>query len=134
MSNLELLPINVAGEWRLGGGDVYESLYPATGEVIARLRAASLADVQEAIAGADRAFRTSGWAQKLPHERAALPKAERQLVVVWSQPPPRKTRIVPELGPTGTRPVSPDNWAAYQSRHHSHTLPCISYRPQAFGR
>jgi betaine-aldehyde dehydrogenase len=68
----ELLPINVAGQWRLGGGEVYESLYPATGEPIARLRAASLDDVEEAIQGADRAFRSSGWAQRLPHERAAV--------------------------------------------------------------
>ena len=51
MISSELLPICIAGEWRLGGGDVYESLYPATGEPIARLRAASLADVEEAIAG-----------------------------------------------------------------------------------
>jgi acyl-CoA reductase-like NAD-dependent aldehyde dehydrogenase len=72
MISSELLPINVAGEWRLGGGDVYESLYPATGEPIARLKAASLADVEEAISRADHAFRTSGWAQKLPHERAAV--------------------------------------------------------------
>ena len=72
MISNELLPINVAGAWRLGGGDVYESLYPATGEVIARLRAANLDDVEEAIQGADRAFHTSGWAQRLPHERAAV--------------------------------------------------------------
>ncbi|WP_431276118.1 aldehyde dehydrogenase [Variovorax ureilyticus] len=72
MISSELLPINVAGEWRLGGGDVYESLYPATGEPIARLKAASLGDVEEAITRADHAFRTSGWAQKLPHERAAV--------------------------------------------------------------
>ena len=67
-----LLPINVAGVWRLGGGDVYESRYPATGEVIARLRAADLTDVEEAIQNADRAFRRSGWAQLLPHERATV--------------------------------------------------------------
>lgn len=72
MSQLELLPINVAGQWRLGGGEVYESLYPATGEPIARLRAASLADVEEAIVRADQAFRTSGWARMLPHLRAAV--------------------------------------------------------------
>ncbi len=72
MTQLELLPICVAGVWRLGGGDVYESLYPATGEPIARLKAASLADVEEAIARADHAFRTSGWAQMLPHVRAAV--------------------------------------------------------------
>ena len=55
MSNLELLPINVAGEWRLGGGDVgllreqgYElqhlvafDLFPSTHhvEAVARLTA-----------------------------------------------------------------------------------------------
>lgn len=72
MSKLELLPIHVAGEWRLGGGDAYESLYPATGEPVARLKAASLADVDEAIARADHAFRNSGWAQMLPHLRAAV--------------------------------------------------------------
>ena len=72
MSDLELLPINIAGQWRLGGGEEYHSLYPATGEPIARLRAPSLADVEEAIAGADHAFRTSGWAQMLPHMRAAV--------------------------------------------------------------
>jgi betaine-aldehyde dehydrogenase len=72
MISNELLPICIAGEWRLGGGDVFESLYPATGEPIARLKAASLADVEEAITRADHAFRTSGWAQRLPHERAAV--------------------------------------------------------------
>jgi betaine-aldehyde dehydrogenase len=65
-------PICIAGEWRLGGGDLYESLYPATGEAIARLHAASLDDVEEAIQGAHRAFRESGWAQRKPHERAAV--------------------------------------------------------------
>ncbi|URI09606.1 aldehyde dehydrogenase [Aquincola tertiaricarbonis] len=80
MAQLELLKINVAGEWRLGGGEEYESLYPATGEPIARLRAASLADVDEAIAGAHRAFLTSGWAQKLPHERASVLYRVAQLI------------------------------------------------------
>ncbi|MFS2099594.1 aldehyde dehydrogenase [Variovorax sp. Varisp85] len=80
MISSELLPICIAGEWRLGGGDVYESLYPATGEPIARLKAASLADVEEAITRADNAFRTSGWAQRLPHERAAVLHRVAQLI------------------------------------------------------
>lgn len=80
MISNELLPICIAGEWRPGGGDVYESLYPATGEPVARLRAASLADVEEAIARADQAFRTSGWAQRLPHERAAVLHRVAQLI------------------------------------------------------
>ena len=72
MTTDTLLPINIGGEMRLGGGDEYASLYPATGEAIARLRAPSLADVDEAITRADHAFRTSGWAQRKPHERAAV--------------------------------------------------------------
>ncbi len=65
-------PICIAGEWRAGGGDLYESLYPASGEAVARLHAASLEDVEEAMAGAHRAFRESGWAQRKPHERATV--------------------------------------------------------------
>ncbi len=72
MTTDTLLPINIAGQMRLGGGDEYASLYPATGEPVARLRAPSLADVDEAIVGADHAFRTSGWARRKPHERAAV--------------------------------------------------------------
>nr|WP_130361933.1 aldehyde dehydrogenase [Pigmentiphaga kullae] len=66
------LPICVAGVWREGGGERYATLYPATGEPVAYLNAASLDDVEEAIQGAHRAFRTSGWAQRKPHERAAV--------------------------------------------------------------
>ena len=68
----EIQPICIAGEWRLGSGDLYATLYPATGEVVAQLHAASLADVEEAIEGAQRAFVESGWAQRKPHERAAV--------------------------------------------------------------
>ena len=93
MISSELLPICIAGEWRLGGGDIYESLYPATGEPIARLRAASLADVEEAIAGADRAFRTSGWAQRLPHERAAVLHRVAQLIREESESLAQKQRL-----------------------------------------
>ncbi|WP_418116753.1 aldehyde dehydrogenase [Variovorax sp. 375MFSha3.1] len=93
MISSELLPICIAGEWRLGGGDIYESLYPATGEPIARLRAASLADVEEAIAGADRAFRTSGWAQRLPHERAAVLHRVAQLIREEAESLAQKQRL-----------------------------------------
>jgi acyl-CoA reductase-like NAD-dependent aldehyde dehydrogenase len=47
-----LLPICIAGEWRLGTGERYVTRYPATGEVVAELNAASVADVEEAVAGA----------------------------------------------------------------------------------
>ncbi|NBF13201.1 aldehyde dehydrogenase [Pseudomonas sp. Fl4BN1] len=71
--NLEQsLPICIAGEWRLGRGARYASRYPATGEVVAWLNAADLQDVEEAVRGAHRAFLHSGWAQRKPHERAAV--------------------------------------------------------------
>ncbi|MES2259824.1 MAG: aldehyde dehydrogenase [Pseudomonadota bacterium] len=73
-------PICIAGEWRLGQGERYATLYPATGEPVAYLHAASVADVEEAIAGADLAFRTSGWAQRKPHERAAVLYRVAQLI------------------------------------------------------
>jgi betaine-aldehyde dehydrogenase len=66
------LPIHIAGDWRPGTGERFASLYPATGEVVAELNAASVADVDEAIVRADQAFRDSGWAQRKPHERAAV--------------------------------------------------------------
>lgn len=72
MSKLSLLPINIAGQWLPGKGEEYQSLYPATGEPVARLKAAGVEDVNEAVAGADHAFRTSGWAQMLPHVRAGV--------------------------------------------------------------
>ena len=93
MISSELLPLNIAGVWRLGGGDVYESLYPATGEPIARLRAASLADVDEAITRAHHAFLTSGWAQMLPHQRAAVLHRVAQLIREQSETLAQKQRL-----------------------------------------
>src|SRR5690606_32821503 len=58
--------------WRPGTGPLYESRYPATGEVVGVLNAASPEDVEEAIQGAHDAFLHSGWAQRKPHERAAV--------------------------------------------------------------
>ena len=72
LTSTKLLDICVGGIWRAGQGDAYASLYPATGQAIAHLRAANLDDVDEAVAAADHAFRHSGWAQKKPHERAQV--------------------------------------------------------------
>ncbi len=93
MISSELLPICIAGEWRLGGGYVYESIYPATGEPIARLRATSLADVDEAITRAHQAFLTSGWAQRLPHERAAVLHRVAQLIREQGEALAQKQRL-----------------------------------------
>jgi betaine-aldehyde dehydrogenase len=65
-------PILVAGEWRRGRGDVYATRYPADDTVNAELAAASVADVEEAIEGADIARRRPEWADLKPHERAAI--------------------------------------------------------------
>src|SRR5690606_7489192 len=62
----------IAGNWRPGAGALYESRYPATGEVVGVVNAASPEDVEEAIQGAHHAFLNSGWAQRKPHERAAV--------------------------------------------------------------
>ena len=67
-----LTSIDVGGEWRRGGGEVYASIYPADGSVTAELAAASLADVDEAIEAADRAWRRPDWAGLKPHERAGV--------------------------------------------------------------
>ncbi len=72
MSATQVTPICIAGTWRPGSGAAYDSLYPATGEPVATLRAASLDDVDEAVTRADQAFRTSGWARLKAHERAAV--------------------------------------------------------------
>jgi len=72
MSKQDILDICIAGQWRRGGGPQYDSHYPATGEVVATLNAASADDVEQAIQGAQQAFEQSGWAQRKPHERAAV--------------------------------------------------------------
>jgi betaine-aldehyde dehydrogenase len=89
----ELLPIFLNGERRLGRGDEGATLYPATGEVVARLRTPSLADVDEAIVAADHAFRTSGWAQRKPHERAAVLHRVAALIRERAEPLAQRQRL-----------------------------------------
>lgn len=72
MTTEQTLPLCIAGQWRLGRGERYASYYPATGEPVAWLNAASLEDVEDAVQGAHQAFLHSGWAQRKPHERAAV--------------------------------------------------------------
>src|SRR5258706_13748435 len=93
MNPNNILPICVAGHWRQGQGELYASLYPATGEAIAHLHAASLADVEEAIQGADAAFRNSGWAQRKPHERAAVLYRVAQLIRERAEPLAQRQRL-----------------------------------------
>ncbi|URF06776.1 aldehyde dehydrogenase [Cupriavidus campinensis] len=93
MSTQQVLPICIAGAWRLGSGDRYATRYPATGEVAAELNAASLADVEEAVQGAHRAFLTSGWAQRKPHERAAVLYRVAELIRARAEPLAQRQRL-----------------------------------------
>ncbi|THT96156.1 aldehyde dehydrogenase [Lampropedia puyangensis] len=72
MDAASALKINIGGHWRYGRGDLYATTYPATGEEVACLYAANAQDTEEAIELAHQAFLTSGWAQRLPHERAQV--------------------------------------------------------------
>lgn len=72
--------INVAGEWRQGGGDRYATLYPADGSVTAELAQASIDDVNEAIERADRAVHQTGWGSLKPHLRAGVLYRVSQLI------------------------------------------------------
>ncbi|MGE8364855.1 MULTISPECIES: aldehyde dehydrogenase [Cupriavidus] len=89
----EILPICIAGEWRVGGGERYATRYPATGEVVAELNAASLDDVEEAVQGAHRAFLTSGWPQRKPHERAAVLHRVADLIRARAEPLAQRQRL-----------------------------------------
>lgn len=66
------LDIFVGGQWRPGRGDAYASRYPFDGSVNAELNAANVADAEEAVDAADHAWRTSGWRDRMPHERAGV--------------------------------------------------------------
>ncbi|MEV4648593.1 aldehyde dehydrogenase [Saccharopolyspora sp. NPDC049357] len=62
--------IHVAGRWRAGRGRPLECVDPATGEVIAKLTAASPGDVAEAAEAGAAAAADPVWRDLLPHERA----------------------------------------------------------------
>ena len=64
--------IYIAGEWRLGRGNVIQSLFPADNSVNAEISTATLDDVEEAIVKADQAWRKPEWRNSLPHERAKI--------------------------------------------------------------
>jgi hypothetical protein len=57
--------------------------------------------------------------------------ADRQQFKKLPQPPPRRTRDDPLFGPTGS--VSARfGYGPYQSKHHSQTFPCMSYKLHPF--
>lgn len=64
--------IFVAGEWREGRGDPMVSRFPADGSINAEFNAAGLADVEDAVAAAEVAWRAPSWRGRQPHERAEV--------------------------------------------------------------
>jgi betaine-aldehyde dehydrogenase len=61
-----------AGQWRDASGALYSTEYPATGEPVAQLHAATREDVDVAVRFADAARQKPDWANLLPHQRAAI--------------------------------------------------------------
>ncbi len=62
----------IGGRWRDGSGPLYSTEYPADGSVVAELRAASVADADEAVQAAEAARHRPSWAGLKPHQRALL--------------------------------------------------------------
>jgi betaine-aldehyde dehydrogenase len=68
----EHLQTLIAGRWRDASGPEYTTEYPADGSTVARLHAATVADVDEAVQAAERARLQPAWAHLKRHERAAI--------------------------------------------------------------
>ncbi|MFD1803764.1 aldehyde dehydrogenase [Mixta tenebrionis] len=64
--------IFIGGVWRCGGGAPMQSHFPADGTLNAALNAASLSDLEEAVASGERAWRHPDWRNRLPHQRAQI--------------------------------------------------------------
>lgn len=69
---MEPVPIFVGGEWRLGGGELMQSTFPADGSVNAVLNAASPEDLELAISRGEAAWRDPSWRESLLHQRARV--------------------------------------------------------------
>lgn len=69
---MKALDIFIGGKWRPGGGEALQSHFPADGSLNATLNAASLDDLEEAIAVGERAWRAPAWRNALPHQRARI--------------------------------------------------------------
>ncbi|UUN25160.1 aldehyde dehydrogenase family protein [Streptomyces sp. FIT100] len=64
--------ILIGGQWRPGAGDPAETVDPASGQILATVRGASVEDVDEAARAAARAAADPAWRALLPHRRARL--------------------------------------------------------------
>lgn len=67
------LQLFIGGSWGdAAGGASFETRDPGTGKVLARVAAGDENDVARAVAAAQHAFKTSGWAQMRANDRAVL--------------------------------------------------------------
>ncbi|MFI9046853.1 aldehyde dehydrogenase family protein [Streptomyces sp. NPDC053427] len=64
--------ILIGGQWRPGAGAPLETVDPATGQILATLRAASVEEVDEAARAGARAAADPAWRDLPPHRRARL--------------------------------------------------------------
>lgn len=62
----------IAGRWRDASGPEYITEYPHDGSAVARLNAATAADVDEAVQAAEKARLQPAWARLKHHERASI--------------------------------------------------------------
>ncbi|GAB3271446.1 aldehyde dehydrogenase family protein [Kineosporia babensis] len=72
MSEIEFTRLHIGGEWvdALDGAE-FETINPATGEVITKVAEAKAADVDRAVKAAREAFENGPWSRMKPKERAA---------------------------------------------------------------
>jgi betaine-aldehyde dehydrogenase len=61
-----------AGQWQDASGALYSTEYPATGEVVSQLHAATVQDVDDAVRFAESARYKPDWAGLMPHQRASI--------------------------------------------------------------
>ena len=86
------------------------------------------------LAGPAAGTRATRKPRSRPRNPGQLPQrdADWQSLPPEHQPPPRVTRNESVVGPIGSPPL-PSHTSPYQSWHHSHTFPCMSYNPKVFG-
>jgi betaine-aldehyde dehydrogenase len=82
-----------AGRWRDASGPRYTTEYPATGEPVASLHAATAADVDEALQFAQAAMHKADWAGLMPHQRAAILHRMSRLISEQSEELARLQRL-----------------------------------------
>jgi len=63
-------PFRIGAQWRDGGGECIRSIYAADGSVIGAVARATARDVDDAVAVAEKAFRSAPWRKLRPDVRA----------------------------------------------------------------